>query len=379
MKKYLIALFLVCNACLLAGWQLGTPGTIPSSSSQSDLVGLAYYPNTKQVVAAWSQPTTELPFYSVYNGTSWSPALPFLASNTIGAFNVVLQSFPFKKMIVAAWIATNSTPLPNQPYYSTFNGATWSTPLAIESANEATGISMTYDKVNKRIVAAWSLVTVSIGTTPLYAIFDSSLTWSTPQSITLSYNGVTGVNLTYNKTTQEVFAAFVNNTGSPYFVSQPMYSIFNVHTSTWSTAGQIPIDGLGTDVDDQVSIASSSNSNLVVAGWAATSGTNPIYGNQYSGSWALSAFPASMYGSSGAADNVNFGVNKVNGDIFYVWSDSSSDFPYYGITAPATGGTIPRGLTTTLDVNITYDEQSAQMIAVWTDRTSNQVYYNTYQ
>jgi len=151
MKKYLIATLLVCNAYLAAAtWQPSqtipvTPSPNPSSGVVAD-VSITYFPKTKTMVAAWADVRTNVPYYSVYNGTSWSVAAPislgFQALN-----NVNLQSFPFKSCIVAAW-AKNDAYQPFQfPYYS----------LTIPSLMEQPG-----PLLNKSIVGLFTLNKISI-------------------------------------------------------------------------------------------------------------------------------------------------------------------------------------------------------------------------
>lgn len=204
MKKWFIATLLLCTTYLsAASWLSAKVMNEGSSSGVFADVSLAYYPKIKKVVAAWANNSDNLPYYSVYDGIAdtWTPATPI--PTTIAAIkNVTLQSFPFKRIVVAAWV-DNTTHL---TYYSYFNGTHWSVTKKINATALAFDqIKMTYDKVEHRIIAAWAQD--SPLHLPYYAIFDDTLHWSTPAQLDPTYGVSSNINLVYDKSTGLVVAA----------------------------------------------------------------------------------------------------------------------------------------------------------------------------
>lgn len=407
MKKYLIALLLVCSSYLsAAGWS--TAGTIPlgSSGGAEQDVMMAYYPKLKQVVAAWVNIHDTLPYYSVYNGTGWSPGQPFLLTNTITAeTNVTLQSFPKLQIIVAAWGDT----IFSQSYYSIFNGTSWTTPAFIDPLNTfpvKDQVRMTYDKLNNRIIAAWG--ETSYPNDPIYAILAGStvptLAWSGPGQISMGC-GTTivndNVNIIYNKVDQVVVAIWPNAGFIPG-TSHPAYATFDAASSpsfpvAWSTTDMITITSpQPMNVFDDIQLVTAPGVPDILAFWVSNDGSytppgRPPMVSVFNGSTFSNGLmfngdntvPCFAETPSGGLDNIG-GENIDSSEIFNAWACQFSATPVYTITTlPSTvvGGAIPQGSSVGVmaNVNLKYDQKSGQMIAAWVDSATNALYYNFYQ
>lgn len=397
MKKYLIALLFVCNSYLsAASWS--PVATIPlplgNTGALQDVV-MAYYPKTKQVVAAWVNLADSLPYYSLYNGTSWTTGQPLLVSNTFTASdNVNLQSFPKLQIIVAAW-GTNNT---NQSLYSIFDGTNWSSPSNIDPVNSHpvfTEIKMAYDKLNNRIIAAWADAN---SLRPIYATLPMSLVWTTDDFLTSdpTVQVYENINLIYNKMDQTVVATWAN---PAFFPSRPpYYSTFNVVTSpsspiAWTTPTPI-VDTNGSGVLQDVQLVTAPGTPAVFAFYGEFP-TSPIpqqppitttyIGGTFSNAAIFSGgslVPCASEVVAGVLRNIG-SENIDTSQIFSAWACQTSLAPVYTIISlPSSivGGPIPNSPNGAKDnVNLKYDQNSKQMIAAWVDSTNNAVYYSIYQ
>lgn len=383
MKKYLIALLLACSSYLsAAGWS--TAGTIPLGGSGAfQDVTMAYYPKLKKVVAAWANASNGFPYYSVYDGitNTWTTAMVFSASNTIPVQNNVnLQLFPKKSVVVAAW----ANPISKNGYFSVFNGTSWTAPGLIAGAQVLDEINMTYDKLHNRIIAAWAQS--SNANRPYYSILDSNLTsWTTPAIIDPNPSDIVNqnVNLAYNKVHQIVLAAWGN------LSHDPVYSTFDVTTSTWSAVGPIPQD---TSVGVYKDIRVASILGSIPVAWADnTPQPRSGYTNEYNDpTWDTADNPIAPISPDfiGVLNNLSFGGVKDSPTNFMAaWAASTTpptnpvdrSKPFY--LTMAVGGVIPYGSSSgaTANVNLMYDQNSGKIIAVWGDTGTGQPYFNTYQ
>ena len=141
--------------------------------------------------------------------------------------------------MVAAW----ADRLSQMPFYAVFDGATWTTPGTAIPQGASAGVNYNVDLVfngaNSTVIAAWG---DSSDTTPYYAVFNGT-TWVPAQVIPEGPNvgPYQDISLAYNSDTGQVFASWSDNVNY-----QGFYTIFN--GSTWTTGATLPlIPSLGID------------------------------------------------------------------------------------------------------------------------------------
>lgn len=185
----------------------------------------SYNPDTAQTIAVWSDRSTYQPYFSVYNGSSWSS--PVLI-NSNSSFRVVNQIYTSYNSSTNQTIATWSDSSSLHPFFSTYDGSSWSTPAAI-SSNLTADVYTSFDSNTGQTVATWTDIATHF---PYYAIYDG-LSWSTPAVISTntSFTALTDTYVSYNIDTDQIIATWANVV--------PTYPYFSVYNGTWSTPAVI--------------------------------------------------------------------------------------------------------------------------------------------
>lgn len=137
---------------------LGTPGP-GTSTGVNNNVSLVYNPANNTVVAAWADMGSDLPYYTVYNGTSWTMPVQIPTNGSNGVRdNVILAYNSDSQTVFAAWGDSSS---PHIPYYSILTGNTWTTgtiPLG-SGAGASNGadfdVYLIYDPNSHQMIATW--------------------------------------------------------------------------------------------------------------------------------------------------------------------------------------------------------------------------------
>lgn len=240
----------------------GTPIPLGTSASAINGVNVTYNPANQTVVAAWAEFSAGRPaYYAVYDGTSWTTLGTPIPLGTSSGVNVSINLAynANNQTIVAAWGNLGDT----LPYYAVFDGTTWTTAGTPIPPGTSTGVvnnvRLTYDGNNQTIIAAWG---DNLGTSPpYYSIFDG-INWITTGTIPQGTgNGVyQDVSLAYNSDSEEVFAAWNENS-----IFAPFYSIFD--GTNWSVGDSIPL-GTSDAVDFQVNLSFDPSSHQMIAAWA---------------------------------------------------------------------------------------------------------------
>ncbi len=215
---------------IYSGGTWSTPATIAlggSSGVKAD-VSLTYDAGNSTMIAAWSDMTTSQAYYSVYNGTSWTTSTITMAPSDGVLTNIVLVYNPSNSTMVAAWGDSMS---PYVPYYSVYNGTSWTTPASIPLPSPDAGvyqnINLAFDTSSNTVFAAWQdneLAPIPPSSSlPYYSTFDGS-TWTSGAIPPGTSAGVDyDVYIAYDASTQQMIAAWGNYPGTPY----PFYSIYS--------------------------------------------------------------------------------------------------------------------------------------------------------
>lgn len=365
MRSCLIGLCLfISGVCAADPWTPGQPIPPGSSTGVEFNVNQVYYASQEIVVAAWGDATSSfLPFFSLFDGTLWTTAAPIPSGASAGVlYDIYLTYDAARQTVVAAW-ADSITFI---PYYTVFNGSSWTTPLPIPLGS-STGVHqdviLAYDEARQTVVAAWG--EASGMTFPAYyAVFDGT-TWTTPGTLIPlgTSNGVfKDVTLAYNPALQIIFAAWGDSL-DPFIA----YSIFD--GTNWNTP--TPFAFLtSTGIQENVNLVYDAARQNIVAAWAD--------GLTHSNFYALfNGLTRTKWGkipqgaSGGAFLNVNLAYNPDSNTVFAAWGDNSSPFhPFYSIfdgTNWTIGQEIPIGESTgaNYDITLAYHLASRKMVAAW--------------
>jgi len=261
---------------------------------------------------------------------------------------------------------------------------TWVTnPIPLDgSTGAAPDVDLTYNSNTKQAFAAWGDSKSSL---PYYSIYDSTLmTWTTDTIPLGTSSGVSSdVKLVYNVNAKQVFGTWQDgNTGAPY------YSTYDSTLKTWKT-NTIPL-GTSAGVRNEICLAyvSFGLTNGIVVAWANSSAFQPYYSfyNNTSLSWTTGTIPNSP---SGVAQDVALVYDSSNNEVIATWNDNTSRFPYYsvgsydGATGSITWTTpdqFPVGNSSGAfnNVFLTFDSNTNQVFAVWSDSITREPYYSTY-
>jgi hypothetical protein len=162
-----------------------TPATIPGSVivAANSAVMSSYNVALGEFVVTWRDSATNRPFFALFNGTTWTTptAIPgSIALNAGPVFAVPTAYSSLSGQTMAVWTDA-ATP---HPFYSLFNGTSWTTPAALPlgSGTNGTAIYVSFDAISQRFLATWESTSTAH---PIYSTFDGT-TWSTPIAIPLS-------------------------------------------------------------------------------------------------------------------------------------------------------------------------------------------------
>lgn len=293
----------------------GTPIPLGASGGVDHDVTLTYDAATQTVIAAWG--SNFIPYYAVFDGTSWTtPGTIIPLGTSTGVFvrnNVNVTYDPANQTVIAAWGDTVTT----LPYYAVFDGSSWTTPGTQIPSGLSSGVlrdvTVIYDAANQTIIAAWADGVIQL---PYYAVFDGS-SWTTTGT-RIPRGGSTGafddVNLVYDAVNQTVIAAWGDaSTRAPY------YAVFN--GSSWIAAELIsPIPNVGAFVNRNISMAFDSSSQIVIAAWSSSADALPYYSIFTGTSWTTIA-PVPVAPSLGAGTNVILVFDPAAAQTVATWSD----------------------------------------------------------
>ena len=334
-------------------------------------VYLTYDSSTSSIFAIWAQnPGPAYPYYSLYDGSSWSPlTLIPLGSSTSILSNVCLAYDSDTSTVFASW-TDGAT---QQPYYSTYNGSSWTTgTISLTPSNgAAVDVTLAYDGASQHMFAAWSDMTTH---DPYYSVYSSG-TWTT-HSIPLGMSsGVyNNVFLGYDSGTGQMFAAWGDYT-APH---PPWYSTYVYNNSSpWSMAADLLSPGASSGVILDVSLAFDPASQQMWAAWGDSQDYIP-YASFYNGSvWTTNPISNSV---SVQAGDISLAYNASIGQLVAALADGNTGNSYYSIynNSAWTTGVISSGTGAYATVTLTYNSALTQMVSAWINYNASAIaYYST--
>lgn len=356
---------LLCNTAVYADW---LPESQPIPEGASTFVNYDVYTTyndaNNTVFAVWAESDGEFGniFYAIYDGSTWTtPGTAVPLGSSFGAYHNVIASYnAANQTVVITW----SDYIDYIPYYAVFDGTTWITPGTPIPMGTSTvvynDVYNTYDAAAQTIVAAW----VNDGNQfPYYSVFDG-LTWVTTDLIPVgvSTGGKNDVVLTYDAARQTVVAAWGDRLSN-----QPIYAVFN--GTSWTTPGTAIPQGTSSGVNYNVSLVFQGSNNTIIAAWG-DSNDYSIYYNVFNGTTWGSARTIPLGASVGVYQGVSLTYNSDTGQVFAAWSDSTDYLPFYSIlngTVWTTGAPIPvsPSLGIDYDVILVFDPYVHQVVATW--------------
>jgi hypothetical protein len=186
---------------------------------------------TGAILATWVDNGTTEPYYAIYSGSSWSPAAPISSTpTTVITFGDVYTCFnPSTNQFFAAWTDASNN---NYPTYSIYDvsSATWGMIATISTLSQVTfDVTLSSDSSTATVLATWQDSNTS---DPFYSFYDGS-TWSTPSAITsLAAVGFGGIVFScFDPSTNQFFSTWGNITaGFPFYPAYAIYSLNSLST-----------------------------------------------------------------------------------------------------------------------------------------------------
>lgn len=276
----------------------------------------AYDSSSGKVVATWVNNGDKRPYYGVYQGGVWTTTGYISSNSDYNAYEDVTISF---NAASGTFMATWGTDEAGYPYYSIYDGSSWTEPTRITADNDIAVwflIFSCYNPATGDTVATW----VNEDSYLLYYAVYHQGAWSTPTTID-EFIGYLNAFVSYNPSTGNIIGTFRNgnsDTGNPY------YSIYD--GSSWSTPALISPDDTYSVFDDIFTNYDPQGSQ-VVATWG-NEDLDSIYSLYNETSWTT---PAGITGSYGTENNVYVSYNATIGKIIATWSEETARYPIYAV------------------------------------------------
>ena len=357
-KSILTFLLFLSAAEGYCDWSTPAPISTTSDATNNVITSVTVSGN---FLATWQDSTTHRPFFSIYNGTSWTTATTIAFSN-LAIGTVVDTAVSSSGPILAVWNTPASAPtysissdngatwsashvidaagLPtfnvfcaassagqfiaiwqrastSQPFFSIYNGTSWSASAAIPGSSPAvTNASIFVSTISSGIyIATWQ---DNASKDPFYSIYSAG-SWSAPAA----FGSTTAVNgsIIYNAVSSptDILATWENGS------QVPVYSIYN--GTTWTAATDITGGAGQSNIFPSVT-----SPGQFIATWGNPSPNNfPTYSNYNGTSWSASA---AISTASLAGADVFTSVNTSSGEIIATWMDTASTQPFFSIFTP---------------------------------------------
>lgn len=366
MTKWLIALSLFFFAGIHAdSWKTPTAPIPPGASTGTKFnVTSVYNEDNQTIVAAWVD-LADLPYYAVFNGVTWTVSgstIPVGASSGT-LVNVILSYNGSNQTVIATWPDSVS----QLPYYAVFDGVSWTTVGTAIPPGASTGVQSdiytSYDANTGDVIAAW----VDIVTTlPYYSVFDG-VTWSAASTIPLGAStGVKNdVNLIYDPSTLTVMAVWANVV-SPHLA---YYAIFD--GISWTVSGTaIPL-GVSDGVSLDILLTYDSINQTIIAAWAnSLTNTNPYYAVFDGISWTTPGTAIPLGSSTGVYQNISIDYNSNTQTVVAAWADVVTFLPYYSefngsVWTSALEIPINPSESVDYDILLTFNPNTNEIFASW--------------
>lgn len=344
-------------------WATDALPPAPSTGVNVDIM-VGAGPNSNQTTAVWADSTTYAPYYSIYsNGTWLTGPIPLTVTggtDSVGVYDdVYIAPGPNSGELVATWNDYGS----EFPYYSIYNGSSWTTgQISLGTANGAyDDVTVAQGPSSGQAMATWA--NVGGGNGPYYSIYDGS-TWTTG---TIDLGSSTAVKfnvfITQGPSTGTMLAAWGDR-----FTAVPYYSIYS--GGLWTT-GSIPLGG-SAGTSNEVIVAQGPTSGEIVAVWTDNSTRVPYYSIYSGGSWNTGTIPLGT--STAVNHNIYITPGVTPGSLVAAWVDLSTKVPYYAVYsngAWAAAELFPLSTSTgsQLDVTIAQLLGGSGLIAAWSDNS----------
>jgi|GEM_PF-1943993 len=297
---------------------------------------------------------------------TWSPPQPITNSVTNGAYSLAYDSGT--NQVFAGWTDTDAGDLPVSSFYTA--GADWSAEKdisnqpVVDAANVPNMYPiLAYHGQLQEMFATWSAKGFS---RPFYSIYNGT-SWSSQSSVSTMFTN-TLVNEVYVDALGQLFAVWGN--GPVY------YAIYDPITSSWGTTGTI---SGGSNVASEISLVYDASSSQLIAVWSAGSlmASNITYSIYLGGSW--SSPQAIAGATSSNRPEIGVAYNSATGLAYAAWNDMTTGYPIYSFyngttwSAPAF---IVQTSQPIFDVSLVYDPNDMQLIAAWIDSATKLPQYS---
>lgn len=343
MNRYFMTLFIFLIGC-------STKGTCSDSS-----------------IATWAGFLSpyNYPYYSIYNGTSWSTPLTIGNPGDHQTTSVVYTALnSINGQTMAVWANYPS----NRPVYAIFSNGSWSTPsfLSADVSITSNDVYISFDPSRQIFLATWANTASSPGT-PYYSIY-SNEGWNAPAPITGSAGTTNNVTSSFNPNTGTIIVTW-QEVGTAY----PFYAIYS---GTMSIGNAIETS---TSANSNVFSTFDSATNTTIAVWTGNNSSNG-YSSSYSGSWtAALSIPNA---STEIEQDVTCSYNPSLQRVIATWVDGSHSHqvPLYSVyngSPWTTDQEISASFLSSLNVFTSFNDTIQKTIAVTTD-IGPQPVYSTY-
>ena len=306
-----------------------------------------------QTVATWVDDTSRYPYYSVYNGTSWTtPAEISSTQLSYGGGTVYTAYNSANQTTMATWSSDSIG------YYSIYQNGSWSSAAEIPNSSPYSDVFVTFDAYTGQFMTSWQNSLNQYA----YVAFYTNGSWSSPVDVSAGFLVINNVYAAFDSSGNAIA------TWTDVGTNQAIYAIY--YNGNWIGAGEITTpDG---DIENDVFV--SYNPTLgFVATWAAGNGMH-LYGayapiSAGSINWSSSRF-ATLPGGDLVAATMGSSYNPILHEtlVAYVVSGTSSFLNYTTLNSSGTWSSDLSTTSPTLDYSsayTTYDANSEATLAVF--------------
>jgi hypothetical protein len=378
-KRLNIRAFLVAS-CLITldgyadTWDPDPAIAIPNSSTSSSPSVFSSCDSAGNFLATWLNNSNAFPYYSIYNKTTSVWGTPLSIFTQAGASgSMVFSAFDSSTgNFLATWKNGLDRTPNNGPFFSLYNGNSWTTPGPIAGINNAidTNVYCSSDS-NGHFLATWCPSPSSL---PYYAIYTEGTPGSWGFSFSLS-SGAFGDVVSSCDSSTGYFLVTWRSSGSP---NEGSYSVGNLTPPPlWTVPTKIP----GANPNGPLFSSSDNNGKFLVTWYDSTSNTAAysIY-TQSSAEWSD---PVSITGST-PTGSVTSSFDSLTGDFLITWQDSTNNTPYYSIYNPSASPeyTVPSqvapqgSIASAADIFSSCDQSSGTFLTTFVSSTTP--YYTFY-
>lgn len=300
-----------------------TPVTIPSAATSSSAVFSDYSSNLSKFLVTWQDSATHYPFYATYDGTTWSTptAIPGSLAAALNGFVIPSPSTLVGEFLVT-WIDLASS----LPFYATYNGTAWSTPVAIPgsltASSGAYAIPTFGASINGGTLNDWLVTWVdSASNLPFYALYNGT-SWTTPVAISGSHTVAASspIFTSYDSVLDRFLATWEDSASS-----LPFFAVYN--GTSWTTPANIPHSStMATRITSSFGTAD----DLFLVTWLDFASLKPFYATFDGLSWSIPvAIPSSV-----PADRIPFSAASTK-EFLVTWASGAPTVPFYSTLVPS--------------------------------------------